>query len=214
MKNKALIYVIFLVLIAWLHMEQQQNASASNPSIDTIPEEAIRLRILAHDDSPKEQLLKREVRDAVNAEVRQLMEGVTEKEEARGVMEANVDAIEKVVRNVIADHHLSHTFTIGLKEQVEFPTRIYGPLVYPAGEYEALVVSIGEGKGENWWCVLFPPLCFLSANEEEDVENNTEPVENIDAEEGFVDKNDDSVENEKEYSFFIVEKWNKWFGKS
>ncbi|SDI61874.1 stage II sporulation protein R [Alteribacillus bidgolensis] len=212
MRNKALIYVIFLVLIAWLQMEQQQNTSASDPGIDTIPEEAIRLRILAHDDSPEEQLLKRKVRDAVNQEIRTLVEGLSEKEEARKTINDNLSNLETIVKDVINTSGSSHTFSIALKDQVEFPTRIYGPLVYPAGTYEALVVSIGEGEGENWWCVLFPPLCFISA-EEEDVEKQDETVDKNSNEE-VVEKDPHSVDNEKEYSFFIVEKWNQWFGKS
>ncbi|MFB4163322.1 stage II sporulation protein R [Alteribacillus sp. JSM 102045] len=215
MRNKALIYVIFLVLIAWLQMEQQQNASASNPGVNAIPEEAIRLRILAHDDSPEEQILKRKVRDAVNQEIRTLVEGLSEKEEARKTIDDNLSNLENIVQEVINNSGSSHSFSIALKDQVEFPTRIYGPLVYPAGNYEALVVSIGEGEGENWWCVLFPPLCFISTDDEEDpaqnekgyVDNNSKTVDSV-------EKNQDKVDEEKEYSFFVVEKWNEWFGKS
>ncbi|MFB5662757.1 stage II sporulation protein R [Alteribacillus sp. HJP-4] len=200
MRSKALIYVIFLVLISWLHMEQQQNAAASSGIAEVIPEEAVRLRILAHDDSPAEQLIKREVRDEVNAEIRTIVSDLSTKEEARARIAAHVPELERITASVLQKNNASHSFTIQLKENVEFPTRVYGPLVYPAGTYEALVVTIGEGEGENWWCVLFPPLCFIPADEK------------AEAEEESVDNNSDTVDKDSAYTFFVVEKWKEWFG--
>ncbi|WP_185819732.1 stage II sporulation protein R [Salibacterium salarium] len=214
MRNKALIYVIFLVLLAWLQMEQQQNATASDTGVQAIPEEAIRLRILAHDNSPGEQLVKTEVRDAVNAEIRSLVNELDEKDEARETINQSIPELESIVQDVLNAHDKSsRTFSINLKSQVEFPTRIYGPLVYPAGTYEALVISIGKGEGENWWCVLFPPLCFIPAEEnKESVEKKDVSVDNSTENNGSVDKSEEDVEGSSEYTFFVVEKWNKWFG--
>ncbi|WP_026701832.1 stage II sporulation protein R [Salibacterium aidingense] len=213
MRYKALIYLFFLVLISWLQMEQQQNAAASNTGVQAIPEEAIRLRILAHDNSPEEQLIKTEVRDAVNVKIRSLVEEVKEKEEARSTIRSALPELEGIIREVLEDHdRASRSFSIDLKTDVEFPTRIYGPLVYPAGSYEALVISIGKAEGANWWCVLFPPLCFLSAEDGEGVENSAPSVEKPEEKQEDVENPESSVEENGEYSFFIVEKWNSWFG--
>ncbi|RSL28931.1 stage II sporulation protein R [Salibacterium salarium] len=216
MRNKALIYVIFLVLISWLQMEQQQNATASDTGVQAIPEEAIRLRILAHDNSPEEQLVKTEVRDAVNIEIRSLVEELNEKDKARETIKQSLPELEKIVQDVLETNDMdARTFSIDLKSQVEFPTRIYGPLVYPAGTYEALVISIGEGEGENWWCVLFPPLCFIPAEEnEETVENEANSVDKSTENKGEMEQEEENVEESREYTFFIVEKWNKWFGSN
>ncbi|SFE61601.1 stage II sporulation protein R [Alteribacillus iranensis] len=208
MKNvKALFYILFFMTLVILHIEQQQEASASISHQDMIPEDAIRLRILAHDDSPGEQLLKREVRDAVTEEIRVLVQDLQSREEARERMRKNMDHIEEVIQNVLEENLSDHTFTLQLKEDVTFPTRMYGPIVYPAGTYEALVVSIGEGEGENWWCVLFPPLCFIPAEEEETEPEKTENQQHV-------DNSKENVDEEEVYSFFVVEKWKDWFGSN
>lgn len=207
MRNiKALFYILFFMTLVILHIEQQQEASASISHGETIPEDAIRLRILAHDDSPKEQVIKREVRDEVNQEIRKLVGGLQSREEARNTIEDNMENINGTIQEVLKRHDSEHSFTLALKKDVEFPTRIYGPLVYPSGTYEALVISIGEGEGENWWCVLFPPLCFIPAEEEEGNKDLTQEKTQT------VDNSSEDVDDQPTYSFFIVEKWNKWFG--
>lgn len=189
--NLALIYVLFLSIIIWLQLEQQQYVHALQMG-EVIPDEAIRLRILAHDNSLKEQMIKADIRDAINEEVRQAVGHVQEKEAARKEIKKLIPTLEKVSNDVLKSHRASHDVSIALKEDVQFPTRVYGPIVYPQGTYEALVITIGDGKGENWWCVLFPALCFIETDQEKDV---------------------DTVDKNGKYTFFIVEKWKEWFGK-
>ncbi|SFQ01881.1 stage II sporulation protein R [Salibacterium halotolerans] len=211
MPKKALIYVLFLVLISWLQMEQQQNAAASDAGIQTIPEEAVRLRILAHNNSPEEQLVKTEVRDAVNQQLQDEMTSELNKEEALTKLQRSLPGLKETVQSILDDHGLEKRgFSIAVKSDVDFPTRIYGPIVYPAGEYEALVVTIGKGEGDNWWCVLFPPLCFISSGDSVDKSSNS--VEKEDVSRENVEKSGDSVDEKEEYRFFVVEKWNSWFG--
>ncbi|WP_240376176.1 stage II sporulation protein R [Bacillus piscicola] len=207
MRNKkALFYIIFLMVLVFIQMEQQQEASASISQNNVIPDEAIRLRILAHDDSPGEQLLKREVRDAVNEEIRGLVAELDNKKEARTAISEAGPTLETIVQETLDRLDSGHDFSLKLATDVEFPTRIYGPLIYPAGSYEALVITIGEGEGANWWCVLFPPLCFIPAdNEAQAVDNQVDKAENV-------EKNAASVDDTPKHSFFIVEKWKDWFG--
>ncbi|MGY4688405.1 stage II sporulation protein R [Salibacterium sp. K-3] len=211
MRYKALIFVCFFVLLCWLQMEQQQNAAASDAGVQAIPEEAIRLRILAHDNSPEEQLLKTEVRDAVNQQIESEITVEIEKDEARTRLQEALPDLETTVEEILASRDMQdRDFSIALKSNVDFPTRIYGPLVYPAGSYEALVVTIGKGEGDNWWCVLFPPLCFLQS--EESVDNTSDIVDEEDRQGENVEKQKDSVDEKEEYQFFVVEKWKIWFG--
>lgn len=129
------------------------------------PEQSIRLRILANSDAPGDQLVKREIRDAV---VAQMGEWVAELEnpqsldEARQVIREHLSEIENKVGEELTSRGLHYAYQVELGS-VPFPTKLYGGTVYPAGDYEAVRITLGEGKGQNWWCVLFPPLCFIDA---------------------------------------------------
>ncbi|MBD2845905.1 stage II sporulation protein R [Paenibacillus sp. IB182496] len=126
----------------------------------SIPEESIRLRILAHSDAPQDQAVKRYVRDAIVAEMERWSDEPQTIEEARRTLRAKLPELGRIVRTVLADRGFAYGYRLELG-QVDFPTKMYGSEVYPAGEYEALLVTLGEGSGQNWWCVLFPPLCFI-----------------------------------------------------
>ncbi|WP_147534993.1 stage II sporulation protein R [Bacillus marasmi] len=125
-----------------------------------IPNEAIRLRILANSDSDKDQDLKRKVRDAVNAEITQWVQDLTSLEEARKTIKSGLPEIQKIAEQIVAEENETQTVKVDFGK-VNFPTKLYGQFLYPAGEYEAILITLGEGEGANWWCVLFPPLCFL-----------------------------------------------------
>ncbi|GGF92021.1 stage II sporulation protein R [Paenibacillus abyssi] len=125
-----------------------------------IPEESIRLRILANSDSPQDQAVKRFVRDAIVAEMASWVAGPQSIEQARETLRSNLPAIERVVAQELRSRGFQYGFEVELG-MVPFPTKMYGSEVYPAGDYEALRVSLGRAEGQNWWCVLFPPLCFV-----------------------------------------------------
>ncbi|UOF91600.1 stage II sporulation protein R [Fodinisporobacter ferrooxydans] len=126
----------------------------------TIPQNAVRLRIIANSDSSSDQQLKRDVRDKIIAAVGQLLHGATTKEQAETILKRAVPRLDQIAQSVIRQEGYTYpTQTeVGV---VAFPTKLYGNQVYPAGDYEALRIIIGQGKGQNWWCVLFPPLCFV-----------------------------------------------------
>ncbi|WP_318506792.1 stage II sporulation protein R [Bacillus sp. T3] len=125
-----------------------------------IPNEAIRLRILANSDSNEDQALKRKVRDAVNAEITLWVQDLTSLEAARTTIKAGLPDIQKIAEQIVAEENAKQTVKVEFGK-VNFPTKLYGQFLYSAGEYEAILITLGEGKGANWWCVLFPPLCFL-----------------------------------------------------
>lgn len=126
-----------------------------------IPDDAIRLRILANSDSSKDQEIKRRVRDALNEEIASWVEDIDDIEKARALIADKTEEIESIVADTLSKYNAEQAFTVKYNDEVQFPTKIYGSYLYPAGEYEAVLITLGEGEGSNWWCVLFPPLCFL-----------------------------------------------------
>lgn len=125
----------------------------------------IRLHILANSNSPVDQDLKLVVRNAVLVAVDDLFSGVLEKKQARELIEANWDSIKETALYTIAQQGFDYDVSLQLGN-FAFPDRSYAGLTLPSGDYEALRIIIGEGKGDNWWCVLFPPLCFVNLEEE------------------------------------------------
>lgn len=133
---------------------------AQEEDVVVIPNEAIRLRILANSNSEQDQEIKRIVRDRVNAQITEWVSTLTSMEAAREKIIANLDILEATAKEVLEENGVNQKVQIDFGE-VDFPTKLYGNFLYPAGKYEAVLITLGEGTGANWWCVLFPPLCFL-----------------------------------------------------
>ncbi|WP_231967944.1 stage II sporulation protein R [Thermanaeromonas toyohensis] len=130
----------------------------------TRPNTLIRLHVIANSDTLKDQELKLKVRDAIIQEARKRLVEVQEVEEARRWLAGNLASLAKVAEAQIKKEGYPYSVRVQLGD-FNFPTRSYGRWVLPAGEYEALRLIIGEGKGENWWCILFPPLCLVDVAE-------------------------------------------------
>lgn len=151
---------LMMIMMAW----EGQKSDAAVAEV-MIPQDSIRLRILANSDSTQDQLIKREIRDKI---VEQMNQWVSELEDpqsldqARALVRKHLPELNTLVGAELEKRNISYTFNVELGE-VPFPTKMYGGTVYPAGNYEAVRVTLGTGKGQNWWCVLFPPLCFIDA---------------------------------------------------
>lgn len=161
MKRKylAIIYLLLLSIGTILSLYIPKNEAIANDAV-VIPSDAIRLRILANSDSAEDQALKRLVRDAVNEEISKWVADLTSKEEARKVIQAGMPDIKEIAEKVVAKQNSDQAVKVEFGK-VKFPTKLYGEFLYPAGKYEAILITLGDGTGANWWCVLFPPLCFL-----------------------------------------------------
>ncbi len=130
---------------------------------EQIREEVLRLHVLAHSDSDEDQALKLKVRDAVVAKTAGLFDDATTEQEAYAAAQAALDEIEKTAQQCVWDEGYTYPVTVGLTDMY-FTTRTYDTVTLPAGVYQALRVSIGDAAGQNWWCVVFPPLCVSSAS--------------------------------------------------
>ncbi|MBT2734831.1 stage II sporulation protein R [Bacillus sp. ISL-7] len=161
MKSKVIVwgYLIVLSLGTMLSLYMPKTEAASKESI-VIPGEAIRLRILANSDFEEDQAIKRKVRDAVNAQITLWVQDLTSMEKARTVIKSKLPEIQAISEQVVRDQGSDQSVKVEFGK-VQFPTKLYGQFLYPAGEYQAILITLGSGEGANWWCVLYPPLCFL-----------------------------------------------------
>ncbi|MDN4071571.1 stage II sporulation protein R [Fictibacillus terranigra] len=161
--KKSLMTILFLSLIAMLLFFETQTkvANATMNASVKIPSDAIRLRILANSDADKDQTLKRRIRDKVNQQITTWVGGLDSHDQAEKVIRKHLPEVENVVKSYLKDAGLDIPYKVQFNNDVAFPTKMYGNYIYPAGKYEAVLITLGKGEGANWWCVLFPPLCFL-----------------------------------------------------
>ena len=131
---------------------------------DKIYDNVLRLHVLANSDSEEDQTLKLKVRDAILERSSELFGKSESIEEAADSINANIDAITEVARKVIAENGYDYPVSVTLTNE-HYPTRSYEALSFPSGEYLSLRVMIGDAEGQNWWCVLFPPLCLSAATD-------------------------------------------------
>lgn len=205
-KKLAQLYIVILSIGTILSLSIPKNEVTAN-DLQVIPNEAIRLRILANSDSKKDQEVKHEVRDVINEKITEWVSDLTSLDEARALIQDRLPEIQRLAEEVVEKEGLTQSVETEFK-RVEFPTKLYGEFLYPAGEYEAILVTIGEGKGANWWCVLFPPLCFL------DFSNGVAVGEGFDEEEEKEEQDDPLYVEEEpvKVKFFLVELFQRIFG--
>jgi stage II sporulation protein R len=159
MKYKKLILALTLIILAFVYIgypyikDQKEN-------IDGLKRNIIRFHVIANSDSEDDQALKLKIRDRILNEMGEQFENSSSIDESRRMIESNMDTLKYIAEDEIKKDGKDYMAQVYLGED-DFPTKSYGGITFPAGEYEALKVVIGEGKGKNWWCVMFPPLCFV-----------------------------------------------------
>lgn len=170
---------------------------------EDIRENVLRLHVIADSDSEEAQSVKLKVRDALLSEGRELFEGNSDIEEAETSISENLELMKAAAERTLRENGYTYSAEIELTE-CYFPTRQYGGVTLPAGNYNALRVILGEGKGRNWWCVMFPPMCLPAAEKEQ------AKLSDVLDERGL-----DIVTGGKRYEvrLWIVEKWYELFGK-
>lgn len=128
-----------------------------------IEQSVFRLHVIANSDSEEDQNLKYKVRDNLINYMNTLCKDVTSKEEAIAIASTHQEQFAEIAKNTITENGFSYPVTIEIGN-FSFPTKDYGDVSLPAGYYDALRVKIGEASGKNWWCVMFPPLCFVNVS--------------------------------------------------
>lgn len=127
-------------------------------SCDEMYENIIRIRIIANSDSAEDQALKIKIRDAVLERSNELYNVAVSYEDAVKITEDNLDLLLKTAQSAVEENGYDYNVSLELREEF-FDTRVYDDFTLPAGKYKTAVFTVGEGKGENWWCVIFPRVC-------------------------------------------------------
>lgn len=155
------ICVLAGILIAFVVTGMAMNVKWNHMQAD-LAKEVFRFHVLANSDSKEDQALKMQVKEAVLAYMKQELPESDNVETTKKWARANADEIVQLAGQVIEEEGYSYSVTAEVTT-CEFPEKTYGDITFPSGEYEALRIEIGEAKGQNWWCVLYPNLCFMDA---------------------------------------------------
>jgi len=170
-----------------------------------IAENVIRFHVLAHSNSHADQAIKDIVRQEVLAEFEGLLLSTDNVKQSRQLIKNELPAIqahaETVVRNLGFDYQVEARI-----DKTFFPTQVYGDLAFPPGVYEALQITIGDGAGRNWWCLMFPPLCFVDMTS---TETSRQQLADTVSEESFrlLTHQDQNAGTTMEVRFRVVEWW-------
>ena len=146
--------ILTICTIAGLRIRRQQALSQQH-----IASQIIRLHVIANSDETADQTLKKEVKDRVVTYLRSKMNQAASIQAARQVICQEMDALKEIAEKKIRQEGYDYPVTVSLGTTY-FPVKEYGDMAFPAGDYEALRVQIGKSKGRNWWCVMYPNMCF------------------------------------------------------
>ena len=146
-----IVSVLFLLLSAYSYV----NAVSNN-----LADSVFRLHVIANSDSKEDQELKYKVRDKLIEYMNTLTNDMNSKEEVIEIAKAHLEDFKEIAQNVVKENGYNYDVNVKIGN-FSFPTKTYGDISFPAGFYDALKVEIGKAEGQNWWCVMFPPLCFV-----------------------------------------------------
>lgn len=159
-KFSVIALLIFMLIYAISNKSLTTEIASATDLQESIAREIIRFHVIANSDSAEDQALKYKVKDALVKELSPILNSTSNIEEARAILKEHFTLIQELANAVIQENGYSYTVNVTL-EPIYFPIKIYGDYTFPPGTYEALRVKIGEASGQNWWCVMFPPLCFV-----------------------------------------------------
>ena len=171
--------------------------------VEDISEKLIRFHVLANSDSDVDQDLKLRVKDEVLKYISPILNESQSLEESREILKREDKNIIKIAEDYIKSQGFNYTVETTLTRE-NFPVKEYGNIVLPQGEYEAYRILIGEGKGQNWWCVMFPPLCFIDVTKGQVAYDETEKkMKDVLSEEEF--KSVNKKENNVNFEFKVID---------
>ena len=146
---KKIIFLIISVIVGIMVYNQNEDV--------VIPMDAIRVRIVANSNNIEDLYEKKKLKEEIKSELYDLVKDVNSSSEASNNIEKNMEKINKLVSSKISDYSINYGMNY-------FPSKTYKGVIYKEGNYHSLVITLGKGLGENWWCVLYPPLCMMEDN--------------------------------------------------
>lgn len=206
LKNSKVKMVIILSFLLFIYTTICALSYAKNVSTD-IANNVFRLHVIANSDSEEDQNLKYKVRNNLLSYMNEICKNCETKQEAISSVEKNKEIFKQIALDTIRSEGFSYDVNINIGN-FEFPTKDYGDISLPAGFYDALRVEIGDAKGQNWWCVMFPPLCFVDVTSGVVPEESKELLENNLSEEEFALVSDSS-DSEIQFKFKLLEFFNQ-----
>ncbi len=162
MKYKLIAFILITLFLYGFFMNTYINTDSDFAGIKN---KIVRLHIIANSDSLKDQEIKLRVRDAVLEKMKPAFKDLTDTEKAKEIITDNMETIKATVQEELTKMGKNFPVEVELSK-CDFPTKKYGDFTFPEGEYQALNIKIGNGQGKNWWCVMFPPLCFVDLAQE------------------------------------------------
>ena len=182
--NHSKVKIIILLTFLFFAYTTIYAISYANYVSTDIANSVFRLHVIANSDSDIDQNLKYIVRDNLLEYMNSLCVNCTSKEEAITIANAHIEEFKQIALTTIKDEGFDYSVNISIGN-FEFPIKHYGDISLPSGYYDALKVEIGEAKGQNWWCVMFPPLCFVDSSSGIVPEESKEDLENVLTDEEF-----------------------------
>ena len=198
LKNSSI--VLFLLFIYILFSAGSYSLAISSD----LSQSVFRLHVLANSDSKEDQELKLKVRDNLLDFMNEICSNCSTKEEAMKIANENKDKFQEIAENTIKENGFNYSVKININN-FYFPTKSYGDISLPAGYYDALRVEIGEAKGQNWWCVMFPSLCFIDVSSGIVDKNAKENLEENLHDESYEIISQNEEKSEVKFKFKIIE---------
>lgn len=202
--NKSIIYKILLLLSLLAIFVFFSAYSYVTAVSKNISDSVFRLHVIANSDSDDDQALKLKVRDKLLEYMNSLCSNTSSKEDAMRIANEHIDDFSKIAKDVISENGYDYDVEISVGE-CDFPTKNYGDVSLPAGIYDALRVKIGSANGHNWWCVMFPPLCFVDVSSGVVPEDSKELLEDNMSDEEFDLITESDNNSEMTFKFKLVE---------
>ncbi len=212
MKKNIFCFIIILFVINLFGgcslVDNEDSLALNELNYEEIADKLIRFHVIANSDSEEDQALKLKVRDRIIDKMSFKLENAKSLDEARDILNSSTEEVSNIAKEVILEEGFDYDVKTMLSNE-NFPDKIYGDYVFPQGNYEAYRVIIGSGEGQNWWCVMFPPLCFV------DESKNIVDTKKLDK--NIANIQDKTEENKKDndkkviFKFKIVEIFDKIF---
>lgn len=191
--------ILFLLLFIYVLISA---TAYTNAVCSDISDSVFRLHVIANSDSSEDQNLKYLVRDNVLEYMNKITNNITSKEEIIKIISNNLDSFRNIAQNTVYENGYNYEVTAEIGN-FDFPTKSYGDVSFPAGYYDALRIKIGNAEGKNWWCVMFPPLCFIDVSSGVVPDDSKEILESELTDEEY--KLVTGSEKETKFKFKIVE---------
>ena len=161
MKRFFIIFILFLILVIYI--------DKYDSNYYVIPDDSIRIRIIANSDSFDDQYIKIKVKQLIEPVIEEDLSNSSSLKESRFIIKNNLDKYNSMISSYLVDNSYNDKFSVNYGSNY-FPEKEYKGVKYESGNYESLVIKLGSGMGDNWWCVMFPPICSLEVEENSDIE--------------------------------------------